>query len=122
MARVKIWTAPEPFYGYLVAEALIERNVPVFTTHRWTGLVWYNPTPLEVWIEDDALLDDIEIQNTIRQVIDGMPLTDNDSEQIEDMPFVDVPERPLFSKRAIFFVALSMALFVALVIYLNTRG
>lgn len=120
MARRRLWTAPERSYGELVATELREKGIPVFTMSPQTGLEWYNPTHVEVWIEDDSLLDDYETQNAIRETIESIPLSEKDAEEIEEMPFEDVPEKPLVnvSKDTMPIVVVGVILVVALLVYL----
>ena len=89
-----------------------------------TGLEWYNPTHVEVWIEDDSLLDDYETQNTIRETIESIPLSEKDAEEIEEMPFQDVPEKPLVNipKNSVPIVVVGVILVVAMLVYLIWRN
>ena len=124
MGRRRLWTAPERSYGELVASELREKGIPVFTMSPQTGLEWYNPSHVEVWIEDDSLLEDLETQNTIRETIEAIPLSDEDGKKIGEMPFEDVPERPIVKipKDTLPIVVAAAVLIVALIVYLVWRS
>lgn len=122
MRRTLIWTASQVPIGELVAEQLREQGLPVTTVPTNIGEMY--PTPfLELWLEDEQLLEDPEVQQAIRDAIDAHPISDDEAEEIEKLPFRDVPERPLVNipKNAMPIVIAGVVLIAALLVYFVWR-
>lgn len=80
--------------GQMVAEELQRAGIPATAMYPEAGDL-YTPNYMEVWLEDEALLEDPEVQRVVRETIEPHELTEKDAAQIEAMPFQDVPESPL---------------------------
>lgn len=94
MSRVKLWTAANPVSGQMVAEELQRAGIPATAMYPEAGDL-YTPSYMEVWLEDEALLEDPDVQRIVRETIEPHELTEKDAAQIEAMPFQDVPDGPL---------------------------
>jgi hypothetical protein len=97
MSRVLLWTAPDRFTGEMAAEELRDAGLPVHTAEPLIGTDMYPSPILEVWLEDEELLNDPEIREKIDEVIGSPPLKEEDADVIAAMPFQDVQEKPLLS-------------------------
>lgn len=123
MGRILIWTAPQVPIGEMVADVLRDKGLPVTTVPTNTGDMY--PTPfLEVWLEDEELLQDEEVQRTIQDAIEAHPISEAEAEAIEEMPFVDEPEKPLVTipKNTMPIVVAGIILVVALLVYVVWRS
>lgn len=123
MGRILIWTAPQVPIGEMVADVLRDKGLPVTTVPTNTGDMY--PTPfLEVWLEDEELLQDEEVQRAIQDAIEAHPISESEAEAIEEMPFVDEPEKPLVTipKNTMPIVVAGIILVVALLVYVVWRS
>lgn len=94
MGRVRLWTAPDRMTGELYAKDLENVGVHVDLLFRWTGLVWYNPTPIELWIDERSLAQE-DVRERIKGVFERGPLTEIDGLKIEAMPLLaEMPDEP----------------------------
>lgn len=111
----------------MAAEELLSKGVPV--THKFTELEteMYPSGLVEVWLEDETLLEDYEVRRKIEEVIGENPILPEDEDKIAAMPRVDIPERALFGKGRIRFltglaIVVSVSLLVWLIAWLAARG
>lgn len=80
----------------MVAAELRESGLPVTTVPAGAGEMY--PTQLlELWLEDESLLEDESVRQRISEAIDAHPLTESDAETIDEMPVQDsIPAAPSF--------------------------
>lgn len=123
MARVRIWTAPDRLIGEVIVEDLRKAGLPAVGMLSGTDL--YPASPLwDIYLEDEELLKDPGVRQTIEDAIDARPLTPEEETEVAQMPFAEPPRAWGKSKRfnlwASFFALLLLACLIWLVVgYLN---
>jgi hypothetical protein len=125
MSRVRIWTAPERLTGEIVAEELRAAGLPVTGMQQGTDL--YPASPLwDLYLEDEKLLENPSVRQTIKDAIDGRPMTPQDVEMAAEMPYEEPSKatlRPVPSARSRWMTWIGLLLMAAVlwlvVTYLN---
>lgn len=120
MGRIRIWTAPQVPIGEMVADQLREAGLPVTTVPTGAGEMY--PTPLlELWLEDEDLLEDEHNRKLVEDALAAHPLSEAEAETIDAMPFSDVvpPSPPPPGRRfRLGWLVPLMAVLIAAVAYL----
>lgn len=121
MSRVRIWTAPRSV-GEMAAEELQQAGLPVTAHFAQTETEMYPNALVELWLEDDALLEDESVRRKIDEVVADHPLEAGDEDSIAAMPFEDAPERPLVRSKWPVVIVLGVILALVAAAYMFSGG
>jgi hypothetical protein len=92
MPRARLLTTYDLVQARLWESRLKELDLPVTFSYGRTGVSWYQPGgPFEVWIEDASRLEGPEVQEALRELQLPRRFTQEEEDQIEQMPFHDEP-------------------------------
>jgi hypothetical protein len=108
----------------MVADELREAGLPVTTVPTGMGEMYPSPF-LEIWLEDESLLEDERVKKQVEEAIAAHPLTESDAAAIDDLPFQDAPvpaSAPSFKRPRFDLLGYAIAAFIVVVALLAARG
>lgn len=97
MSKTLVYTAPDRMIAESYAAELRDAGIPVKVEFSM-GLDESFPVgPAELWV-DDEVLDDPDVGVRIAEILESVPLSDQDEEAISSLRFSDVPVKQASSK------------------------